>query len=182
MNQITLRNTTGYIAQFVVRRGQQIIARIPGVAPGARMLIPTEDTYQVIATAVIDGNTYISAPLDVHGACGFLAQVRQVSAQGTYEFDVIETASRNPNQLQFQKTCLSPVTFTITKNGRALQSVVVPDSFEIRSLEIGDTFYIHAVINGVTTDTTVTSNPNAVIVANTDTSDLESGYFTLDEN
>ncbi|MBO9880838.1 hypothetical protein [Xanthomonas sp. D-109] len=180
MKNMTLRNNSNYVAQFVVTKDQLVVARIPGIEPNATMLVPTDNTYQVIATAVIDGNTYISAPLDVSGPTGFLAQVLQVRSQGTYEFNVREIASRNPNQLQFQKTCLSPVTFTITKNGRALQSVVVTDSFEVQPLNIGDTFSIYAVVNGVTTDTVVTSNPTATVTAVTDTSDLESGYATLD--
>lgn len=41
-------------------------------------------------------------------------------------------------------------------------------------------FYVYAVINGITTETAVTTNPNAVIAATTDTSTLGSGYFALD--
>lgn len=179
MANMTLRNRTDYIAQYVVKKGQQIVARIPGIAPGATMTVPTDDTYEVTATAVIDGNTYTSAPLDVSGSMGFLAQVVQVQAQGTYEFNVLETPSRNPGQLQFQKTCLSSVTFTITKNGKPLQSVVVPNSFELVTIDIGDVFSIYAVVNGVTTDTSITTNPNAIVTVIEDTSDLEYGYFTL---
>lgn len=180
MSNLTLCNNTAYIAQYVVLNGQQVIARIPGIGPGARMRIPTNDTYQVTATAVINGNTYISAPLDVNGPTSFLAQVVQVQAQGTYEFNLVKLPSSNPNQLQFQKTCLSSVTFTISKNGAPLQTVVVDNAFEIQTLTIGDTFYIYAVINGVTTDITTTTDPNAVVTANTDTSTLEFGYYTLD--
>lgn len=182
MNSLTLRNNTKYISQYVIRKGEQIIARIPGIAPGAMMTVPTESTFEVIATAVINGNTYTSAPLDVSGAMGFLAQVVQVSSQGTYEFNVVEVPSKDPNQLQFQKTCLSPVTFTIMKNGQPLQAVVVSKSSNADSIDISDTFYIYAVVNGVTTDTSVTSNPNANVTAIEDTSDLEYGYFTLRVN
>ncbi|WOS41150.1 hypothetical protein [Xanthomonas rydalmerensis] len=180
MKNMTLRNNTKYVAQFVVTKGQQVVARIPGIEPNSSMLVPTDNAYEVTATAVIDGNTYISAPLQVSGPTGFLAQVLQVRAQGTYEFNVVEVPSLNPSQLQFQKTCLSPVTFTITKNKRPLQSVVVNDSFEVQSLDISDTYYVYAVVNGVTTDTLTTSNPESTITASTDSSDLERGYATLD--
>ncbi|WP_454831626.1 hypothetical protein [Pseudoxanthomonas wuyuanensis] len=179
MSNITLGNNTQFIAQYVVLNGEQVIARIPGIQPGAQLLVPTNDTYQVIATTVINGNTYISAPIDVTGPTNFLAQVVQVPSQGTYEFNVVELPSTNPNQLQFQKTTIGPVTFTITKDGIPLQTVVVNDAFQIQTVAIGDTFSIFAVINGVTTATVVTTNPNATVVANTDTSALESGYFTL---
>lgn len=180
MSHLTLRNTTAYVAQYVVLNGQQVIARLPGLMPHAQLVVPTGHTYQVVATTVIDGNTYTSAPLDVSGPAAFLAQVRQVYAQGTYEFEVVELPSTRPDQLQFQKTSLAPVSFTISKDGVPLQTVVVSNSFEVQTLDIGDTFYVYAVINGVTTDTVTTTNPNAVITAQNDDGTLEFGLFTLD--
>lgn len=179
MSHLTLRNTTAYVAQFVVLNGQQVIARLPGLMPNAQLVVPTGHTYQVVATTVIDGNTYTSAPLDVSGPAAFLAQVRQVYAQGTYEFEVVELPSTRPDQLQFQKTSLAPVSFTISKDGVPLQTVVVGNSFDVQTLTIGDTFYVYAVINGVTTDTVTTTNPNAVITAQNDDGTLEFGYFRL---
>lgn len=177
---ITLRNTTQYIAQFVVRKGGQIIARLPGIAPEAQMTVPTADSYQVTAMTIIDGNTYTSAPMDVTGAVSFLAQVRQVREQGTYEFEVVQGYSTRPDQMQFQKTTIAPVTFTIEKDGVPMQAVVVADSFMMETLDISDTFYVYAVVNGVTTDTFSTANPNATVTAVSDTSTLEQGYFTLE--
>jgi len=182
MSQIKLRNNTAFVAQYVVRKGEQIIARIPGIESGAQMAIPTDETFEVIATAVINGNTYTSAPQTVQGSMGFLAQVLQVPAQGTYAFDVQEVPSRTPNSLEFQKTCLGAVTFTITKNGQALQNVVVNDDYSRQSLDISDTFYVYAVVNGVTTAVTTFSDPSAVITTVTDNSDLENGYVNLSIN
>lgn len=177
---ITLRNTTPYIAQYIVKKGEQVIARLPGIEPGAQMLIPTEDTYQIVATTLIDGNTYTSAPMDANGPTNFLAQIKQVRDQGTYEFDVVKGPSTVSNQMQFQKTTLAPVTFTIERDGKPIQAVVVSDSFMMQTLDISDTFYVYAVINGVTTDTVVTSNADAVVTAVVETSSLEYGYFTLE--
>jgi hypothetical protein len=176
---ITLRNNTSFIAQYVVKKGEQVIARLPGIEPNAQMVIPTTDTFQVVASTILDGNTYSSAPLSVTGSMGFLAQVLQVRAQGTYEFDVLESPSNSSNQLSFQKTCINPVTFTITKDGKPLQNVVVNDSFMSETLDISDTFYIYAVINGVTTEVATTSNANATVTALDNTSNLEAGYFSL---
>ena len=180
MSALTFRNHTDFVAQFVVYRGEQVITRLPGLAPGAQLLVPVTDTYQVTATTVIEGNTYTSAPLDVTGAAGFIAQVRQVSAQGTYAFEVVQVPSSRPDELQFQKTTLNPVTFTISRNGVMLQSVVVPNSFEIKTLNIADTYSIYAVINGITTDMVRTTNPGATITVVADTSLLLEGYFTLE--
>lgn len=176
---ITLRNNTSYVAQYVVKKGEQVIARLPGIEPGAQMSIPTTDTYEVVASTLLDGNTYTSAPLAVNGSMGFLAQVLQVKSQGTYEFDVQEAPSKASDQLTFQKTCINPVTFTITKDGKPLQNIVVNNSYLNATLDISNTYYIYAVINGVTTEVASTSNANAVVTAVDDTSDLEAGYFTL---
>jgi hypothetical protein len=181
-NHITLLNNTPFTAQYVVKKGDQIIARIPGIESNAIMAIPTEETYEVIATTVIDGNTYTSAPQTVHNSMGFLAQVLQVKAQGTYEFDVLEIANSVPNTLAFQKTCLGPVTFTITKNSLPLQNVVVPDSNMTQTLDISDTFYVYAVVNGVTTATTEFTKPTSVVTAMMGNSNLESGYAWLEVN
>ena len=179
MSSLTLSNTTSYIAQFVVYRGEQVIARLPGLAQGAQLRVPVTDTFQVVATTMIEGNTYTSAPLEVTGAACFLAQVRQHATQGTYEFEVVQLASSRPDQLQFQKTSLAPVTFTLSRNGVKLQSVVVNDSFRIQTLNIGDTYSIYAIINGITTDTVTITNPDATITAVADTSVMQDGYFTL---
>jgi hypothetical protein len=179
---ITLRNQTGYTAQFIVTKGEQIIARIPGVEPKAQMTIPTDETFEVFATAVIDGNTYNSAPQIVKGATGFKAQVLQVREQGTYEFHVAMQPSKKPNSLDFQKTCLSSVIFTITKDSKPLQNVVVDDTTSLVSIDISDTFYVYAVINGVTTAVSKFVNPSATVTAVTDSSDLDYGYYTLQIN
>ena len=179
MHALTLGNTTSYIAQFVVSRGEQVIARVPGLAPGAQLQVPVTDDCTVTATTVIDGNTYTSAPLDFTGAASFLAQVRQEATQGTYVFEVIEGPSTRPDQLQFQKTTLGPVTFTLSRNGIVLQNVVVTDSFQTTTVETGQAWTVYAIVNGITTDTVTTTNPDATITAVFDTSSLDQGYFTL---
>ncbi|MGN6151534.1 MAG: hypothetical protein ACTHOH_05920 [Lysobacteraceae bacterium] len=179
MSALTLGNTTSYIAQFVVSRSQQVIARVPGLAPGAQLQVPVTDDYTVIATTVIDGNTYTSAPLNVTGAASFLAQVRQDAAQGTYVFEVVESPSTSPDELQFQKTTLGPVTFTLSRNGALLQNVVVTDSFETKTVQTAQQWTAYAIVNGITTAPVMTTNPDATITAVLDTSTLEQGYFTL---
>lgn len=180
MSSLTLRNNTPYIAMFTVLKGQQVIARIPGIAPGAQMAIPVTDSYQVEASTIIEGNTYTSAPMDIQSATRFLAQVLQTPVQGAYEFKVVELPSTRSDQLQFEKTTLSPVTFSILRDGVTLQNVVVSDTFRIETLTIDDAYHVYAVVNGITTETVTTTNPDAVITAIEDTSDGELGYFTLE--
>jgi hypothetical protein len=178
---ITLRNSTGYPAQFLAKRGQQIIARLPAVEKkGGSLALPTNVTYVVEASTVIDGNTYTSARIEVTSGDGFLAEVRQIRDLGTYEFHVKKLASSAPDQMEFQKTCLNPVKFTILKDGLPLQTVNVDDSFKKQVLHVGDSYSVYAVINGVTTALLETDNVNATMTAVEDTSDLEAGYFTLE--
>ena len=147
--------------------------------PGATLTVPSDDTYQVTATTILEGNTYTSAPVTVSGATGFVAQVLQNSVQGTYDFEMRVEPSSSADHMVFQKTTIGPVTFNIRKNGVLLQSVVVPDSFRSQSLQIGSSYSIYAVVNGVTTSTASTTNPNATVTALVDDTDLEAGYFTL---
>jgi len=179
MSALTFFNNTPYIAQYLVNKGEQVVARLPGIAPGASLSVPSDDSYQVTATTVLEGNTYTSAPVTVNGSASFLAQVRQHAVQGTYDFELVKSDSHAVDTMVFQKTTCGPVTFNISKDGVHLQSVVVQDSFRVRTLAIGSTYSIYAVINGVTTDTSTTTNPNASVTAVVDDTDLEAGYYTL---
>lgn len=176
---ITLRNTTTFIAQYIIKRGEQILARLPGLEPGAQMIVPTAVSYAVTASTVIDGNTCISAPLSVNGNMGFLARILQVEAQGTYVFDVEEVPAMQPDQLTFESTCPAPVTFTLSADGVPLQNVVATDPYMAKTLETGDVFFINAVINGITTEMFSTSNPDVTVTAVDSSSDQDAGYFTL---
>jgi hypothetical protein len=179
MSALTFLNNTAFIAQYLVSKGDQVVARLPGIAPGAMLQVPSNDTYQITASTVLAGNSYTSAPVTVNGSASLLARVQQRNPQGSYDFELVSSSSSAVDTLTFQKTTIGPVTFTILKDGVELQRVVVTDSFRVRTLAIGSTYDIYAVINGVTTDTWHTSNPNATITALTDDSDMEAGYFTL---
>jgi len=180
-DQITLQNNTDYIAQFHVRKGKQVIERLPGLDPHGKAVVPTTSSYMVTATTTIDGNTYTTAPQTVEAGMRFLAQIKQSNNQGTYDFEMVKMPGSRNNELQFEKTTLSPVRFDISKNGKFLQSVDVSEATNLVPIEIGDMFYIYAVINGVTTQTIATSDADANIVARDDTSDLDLGYFTLQQ-
>ncbi|WP_414449448.1 hypothetical protein AB4851_26385 [Burkholderia sp. 22PA0099] len=176
MSQLTFLNTTPYIAQFVVAKGQQIIARPPGLEPQARFTMAANDRFEVAASTLIDGNTYTSAPATIVGNASFLAQIKQDAQQGTYEFEMAVMASTVADQWQFYQTTLGPVTFSISQYDTLLQSVVVERSFDAQTLTIGDTYSFYAVIEGVTTATVTTTNPNAQVTAEMDAT---TGFFTL---
>jgi hypothetical protein len=179
MSALTFRNQTPHIAQFVAKRGQQIIARLPNVAPQAELKAPSDDVYSVVAATIMEGNTRSTAPVTVTGPMRFLAQIKLNAPHGTYDFEMLTMSSPLADQLVFQTTTRGPVTFTISKNGTPLQSVVVRDSLKAESLRIDLTYSVYAVIYGVTTEIVQTTNPNAVITAVVDNSKLEPGNFSL---
>lgn len=176
---ITLHNTTDFDAQYTVLKGEQVVVSLPAVEPNGSVVIPTSNQYLVTAQTTIDGNTYTSAPIKVDGAARFLARVIQHRSQQTYIFDMQKVPASKPNQLQFEKTCLPTVVFTIIKDSKPLQSISVSDSFMYSSLTLSDTYSISAVVNGITTDVTTTNNPNASITAADATASADKGYFNL---
>lgn len=179
MSFLTLRNNTPFPAVYVVKKGQQTIARTPGLAPGGELRVPGTQTHTVVATTVIEGNTYTSAPITVSGAAGFLAQVLQHAPQGTYLFEMQEIPSRGPDRLEFQTTTTSPVTFTISLQGTYLQTVFVKDAFNVVTVSLAGTYSIYAIINGITTEVVQTDDADAVVTAIESTSALEYGEYML---
>ena len=179
MSSLTLRNNTPFPVVYVVKKGDQIIARTPPVAPGAVLQVPGTQTRTVVATTVIEGNTYTSAPITVPGSAGFLARVLQHAPQGTYLFDMQEIPPRGPDRLEFQTTTTTPVTFTISNNGSHLQTVVVKHAFNSVTLSLANTYSIYAIINGITTDVVQTDDADAVVTAVEGTCALEHGHYML---
>ncbi len=179
MSALTLTNSTSYMAQYVVHRGGLVLTRLPGLAPNATLSVPEVEDFEITASTLMDGNTYTSAPTTANGATRFLAQVIQVISQGVYAFEVVTAPSTVSNQMQFEKTSLNPVTFQIVHQGIPVQDVVVVDSFEMVTVDISEVYSIYAVINGITTDSVTTTNPNATVTAVSETTDTGFGYFTL---
>jgi len=176
---LTLLNTTPYPAQIIVKKADQVVVFMPSIEPGQKIVVPTTDTYEVVASTTIDGNTYSSAPMSVTGATSFLARVVQDYAQGTYVFDVQKTNSTSSSQMQFQSTWRDTVTFTISKDDKALQNVVCADGFNMEVIQLGNTYSFQSIINGVTTDLQYSDNPNTICTAVNDTTLRNSGYYTL---
>lgn len=179
MHFLTLQNNTPFPAVYIVMKGEQMIARTASVAPGAELQVPSTEVYTVVASTMVEGNTYTSAPITFSGATGFIAQILQHASTGTYTFEIQQVPARASDRLEFQKTTIDPVTFIISHEGIPLQSVVVSNSFAMVTLSLDGTYSIHAVINGVTTGTIQTEDPGAVITANEDSSALEQGGYTL---
>ena len=53
MSALTFQNQTPYIAQYLVYKGEQVVARLPGVAPGATLRVP-HDKWLALDSIVAD--------------------------------------------------------------------------------------------------------------------------------
>jgi len=182
MSSLTLVNSTESVAQFVVKRGELVIARIPCVEPGGTVLVPTDLEFEVVAQAVIEPDTPVSASHKMEGALRFVANLVEGQAQNTKNFRLQVKPSTKPDVLLFEKTCLSPVVFAITREGHALQNVVVNDTFEAASIHISNLFSVYAVINGMGTHRGVTSNPSASVILKHEDSAHGGELFALQIN
>jgi hypothetical protein len=176
---LTLYNTTDSDAQMIVTKGEQVVVFMPAIKAGQKVVVPSTDIYDVIATTVIDGNTYYSKSMTVTGPTGFAARVVQDYDQGTYVFDVQQIDSTSSSQMQFQSTWRDTVNFAISKDGKFLQNVTCADAFNVQVIQLGDTFSFKAIINGVTTAVQYSGNPNATCTAVNDTAQRNIGYYTL---
>ncbi|WP_413293127.1 hypothetical protein ACLSU7_17205 [Bdellovibrio sp. HCB185ZH] len=175
---MTLRNNTPYIAQYVVTKGDIVIARLPALEPNAQLIVPTSDIYQVTASTIIEGNTYITSPMTLDQAADLRAVLRQEHS-GAYTFGLEHSPQSQLNTISLNNSLVNPVQFTLIKNGQPLQSIVL-NANETQKVSIESVFNIYAVVKGVTTSPVITTNPNAVITATEDTSTMELGYFTLE--
>lgn len=54
MSALTFLNRTPYVAQFTVRKGQQIVAGLPSVAPGGQISVPSDGVGTVTDSAISD--------------------------------------------------------------------------------------------------------------------------------
>lgn len=180
MSNLTLVNDTESVAQFVVKRGELVIARIPCVEPGGRVLVPTDMDFEVIASAVVAAENSVVASHKVSGAARFIATLSV--KQAIPEFSLTVKPASKQDAFQFEKNCLNPVVFSIMRDGMPLQNVVVNDSFESAVVRIGNLFSVHAVVNGKSSNHGVTSNASAHVTLTRDTNNPGGGFFALNIN
>ncbi|HEY1080149.1 MAG TPA: hypothetical protein VGE46_08625 [Bdellovibrio sp.] len=168
---ITLENNTRYPAQFVIKQGDIIIAKIPTVPAGAKLQVPTDETFVLSASTNIDENTYVTAPIamDISRASDYSTRLVQNKTQGTYEFVLEQEPASSLDTLRLRNTMRTPVRISFASNGRFTQSLVMEPGTKT-SLSIEKSFKIFAVINGVTTDVVTTHDAYAKVTAVSDDS------------
>ena len=74
-------------------------------------------------------------------------------------------------ELAGENTWREPVIFTVSMNGSPLASVQVVDGHNIGTVSTLEQFWIYSIINGITTQTAATNDPDATVTAVQDTFD-----------
>jgi hypothetical protein len=169
MTQITLQNTTQYPALIYVQQGDTLTGRVPVDTSGGNVVIPTTNTYSVTATAKLpDGNTYTTGPRSFSvNSQTVLAQVLQ--SNGTWNFQLALSPGQAPSTITLENSCISPVTFTVTRNGSPLSTVLVVDAYNNATVSTIEEYSFYSVVNGVTSQTITTTNNNITVIAYQDT-------------
>lgn len=171
MSQLTLINEVpDFPAEFRVRQGNDQVARISVQADEGKVVIPTTDSYVATAQTTVDGFQVTSGPQYFSDrSAHLLAQVLQ--EDGGFDFQLVESAGTKPDAIVCENTWRQPVSFNVVRNGSPLGTVKVANEFNTVEISTEEIYGIYAIIDGVTTETLITDNPNATILAYRDNND-----------
>lgn len=148
---LTLHNATGYLAYFDLGFGDLLVFRRQPLHPDQRITLNLHGPYEISAVTTLDGQHYYSGSARFMQPCTtFTAQLRQGEVPGEYHFELVQGHGYEFDTLSLEKTCLSPVIFSIGRAQLPQQTVVLEKSFDVGRLHIGQHVNISVVVNGVT--------------------------------
>jgi len=176
MSQITLANNVPTsntpAAEFRLLQGANQIARI-GVHAGGAAAVPTTTSYNVQATTSMGDFTLTSNALTFSDTSALvLAQV--LNEDGYFDFQLIQLPGTQPSAITLENTWRSPVQFTITQPGTPVEIINVVDESNNAIVSTAEQWSCYAIVNGITTATVTTNNPNATFTVTADNN--ESSY------
>ncbi|NUP07805.1 MAG: hypothetical protein HOW73_17290 [Polyangiaceae bacterium] len=174
MSTIVLANATtrsdDTSAEFRLFQGNNQIARI-GVHPGAKAGVPTTASYTARATTSMGDFTLTSNTLTFSdNSTNLLAQV--VTENGYYDFQLTQMSGTQPSTILCENTWREPVQFTLAQPGTPVQIVTVVDEHNNTPISTAQQWQCYAIVNGITTGTVSTTNPNATFTVVADNNDL----------
>ncbi len=163
---ITFINKTKFVADFFLSKGELVVAKMPGLAPGAELQVPTDhNDYQVQAKTTRDDHTYESELLSVAVGDSLNSEVVEESGHTGLTFKLIKKLGTHSQAILFQSATNTPVIYSLGIGGHVLQNVVLSNEFAQKTLKVGSVFYIYAIINGLTIPMISTSDAGATITA-----------------
>lgn len=166
----TLVNTTPTSAEFRVLQGSNQIAKV-SVAPGASARMPMGNAYSVSATTMIGGLALTTATVSFKAHSAFLIARVKLSAPGLYGFELLRIGATQPKAIVLENTWRAPVTFNITRNDSPIDILTVVDAYDELPVSTAQQWQIFAIVNGMTTPSVQTTNPDATITVYPDTDD-----------
>lgn len=173
MSAITLVNATtptqDLTAEFRLDQGGASVARI-GVHAGGQATIPSTTSYMVQASTNIGLMKLVSNPVNLNTrSANVLAQV--LVENGYYDFQLTLLPGTQPSAIQCENTWIKPVEFTVTMVGSPARIVNVVNEHNAKFVSTRKQWSCYAIVNGITTASVTTTNPDATITLVADNND-----------
>lgn len=161
-------------AEFRLSQGSNQIARI-GVHAGAQAAIPTNSPWSAQAVTTMSGGA-LESNVVTFAEQSILLGAQIVEEGGVVDFQLVTKPGVRPWTITLQNAAPQPVQFTLTQPGSPVQIVNVVDENNSGQIPTAQQWQAYAIVNGITTQTVTTANPNATITA---VADNAGGSFTL---
>jgi hypothetical protein len=168
MSAITLINSYdgADAAEFRVFQGDHQACRLR-VGRGGEATMPTDMEYVVQTTTNMDDFTLTSNTISFEGnsikgnSIILLAQI--VVEKGYSDFQLEASQGTQPDMIVLKNTWENPVHFKIIPPNDPMQIITVVDEHNYPLISTTQAWTIYAIVNGITTETVETDNPNATI-------------------
>jgi hypothetical protein len=155
------------LSQGADRKNQ--IARL-GVHAGAMAKIPTTTSYTAQAfTNMGDFTLTSNAVTFSNPSQNLLAQV--LTEDGYFDFQLQAVSGNQPSAIVCENTWRQPVQFTIKQPGTPVQIITVADEHNNSIVSTAQQWECYAIVNGITTERVLTTNPNATFTLTADNND-----------
>lgn len=170
VNKVAASNVSS--AEFRLFQGDEdknLIAR-QGVHSGALATIPTTSSYTAQAVTKMGDFTLTSNPVTFSNPSqNLLAQV--LTENGYFDFQLVAMSGSQPSAIVCENTWRQPVQFTISQPGTPVQIVTVADEHNNSVVSTVQQWECYAIIDGITTESVITTNPSATITVTADNND-----------
>ncbi|WP_374073979.1 hypothetical protein [Bdellovibrio bacteriovorus] len=152
-------NGTQHIIKFAIYQGDVVISKCFGMLPDQFYLSKDDGTLKLSATTILRDNTYVSqnVDIDIDKSTDYSATIRP--SAGQQQFSLEQSEGSTVGALNLNNTLSVETQFTFQSEGHTVQSIVVPAN-TIKTLSLARQYKIVVVVDGVTLDPVVTTNPN----------------------
>lgn len=153
-------NGTDHLIKFTIYQGDIVIFKCFGILPNQYTFTKDDVTLKLSATTILRGNTYVSQNVDIKTdrSADYTATIRP--SAGQQQFGLEQEDGSTVGALNLINTLSTETQFTFQYDGYPVQSIVIPANKQ-KTLSLARQYKIVVVVDGVTLDPVVTTNPNA---------------------